>query len=134
MPRGQEERSKLSTIILPAQNLHVLFHRPCQVSQTRGCQLLQKIIWDTTFLWARVYGFMCNEPLEGLYHHLIVSVIRTFLIASSYCQLVEISHCPPHIVSLLKPRSLEQRARMNVGWLDSSLSIMEQVKYNRVIC
>merc|ERR1719402_2045635 len=28
--------------------------------------------------------------------------------------------------SLLKPRSLEQRARMNVGWLDSSLSIMEQ--------
>jgi len=28
--------------------------------------------------------------------------------------------------SLLKPKSLEQRARMNVGWLDSSLSIMEQ--------
>jgi len=27
---------------------------------------------------------------------------------------------------LLKPKSLEQRARMNVGWLDSSLSIMEQ--------
>lgn len=26
----------------------------------------------------------------------------------------------------LKPKSLEQRARMNVGWLDSSLSIMEQ--------
>ena len=72
--------------------------------------------------------------VKGLYHHLIVSVIRTFLIASSYCQLVEISHCPPHIVSLLKPRSLEQRARMNVGWLDSSLSIMEQVQYNRVIC
>jgi kindlin 2 len=28
--------------------------------------------------------------------------------------------------SLLKPRSLEQKARLNVGWLDSSLSIMEQ--------
>jgi len=28
--------------------------------------------------------------------------------------------------TLLKPKSLEQRARMNVGWLDSSLSIMEQ--------
>merc|ERR1711971_10704 len=28
--------------------------------------------------------------------------------------------------SLLKPKTLEQRARMNVGWLDSSLSIMEQ--------
>ena len=26
-------------------------------------------------------GFMCNEPLEGLYHHLIVSVIRSSLIA-----------------------------------------------------
>jgi len=28
--------------------------------------------------------------------------------------------------TVLKPRGLEQRARMNVGWLDSSLSIMEQ--------
>lgn len=28
--------------------------------------------------------------------------------------------------SLVKPRSLEQKARLNVGWLDSSLSIMEQ--------
>merc|ERR1712209_382761 len=28
--------------------------------------------------------------------------------------------------TILKPRGLEQRARMNVGWLDSSLSIMEQ--------
>lgn len=27
---------------------------------------------------------------------------------------------------LLRPRSLVERARMNVGWLDSSLSIMEQ--------
>ena len=94
MPRGQEERSKLSTIILPVQNPHVLY-RHCQFSQTRGCQLLQKIIWDTTFLWARVYGFMCNEPLEGLYHHL------------SY---QNIYHCPLHI-SLLKSRSLEQRAQ-----------------------
>merc|ERR1719244_763918 len=38
--------------------------------------------------------------------------------------------CPPATPeakgSLLKPKSLEQRARMNVGWLDSSLSIMEQ--------
>ena len=62
---------------------------------------------------------MCNEPLEGLYHNL------------SY---QNIYHCSLHIVSLLKPRSLEQRARMNVGWLDSSLSIMEQVQYNPVIC
>jgi len=28
--------------------------------------------------------------------------------------------------TILKPKGLEQRARMNVGWLDSSLSIMEQ--------
>lgn len=33
---------------------------------------------------------------------------------------------PEAKTTLLKPRSLEQRARMNVGWLDSSLSIMEQ--------
>ena len=96
---------------------HVKFHIQEGVSyykKTSGIQL---------FLRARVYGFMRNEPIEGLYHHLIVSL--------SY---QNISHCPLHIVSLLKPRSLEQRARMNVGWLDSSLSIMEQVKYNRVIC
>ena len=102
---------------------HVKFHRHEGVSyykKSSGIQL---------FVALRVMSLV-----KGLYHHLIVSVIRTFLIASSYCQLVEISHCPPHIVSLLKPRSLEQRARMNVGWLDSSLSIMEQVKYNPVIC
>jgi len=33
---------------------------------------------------------------------------------------------PEAKTTLLKPKSLEQRARMNVGWLDSSLSIMEQ--------
>jgi len=33
---------------------------------------------------------------------------------------------PEAKTSLLKPKSLEQRARLNVGWLDSSLSIMEQ--------
>ncbi len=32
----------------------------------------------------------------------------------------------------LQPRSLVERARMNVGWLDSSLSIMEQGKKKKI--
>ena len=28
--------------------------------------------------------------------------------------------------TIVKPKTLVERARMNVGWLDSSLSIMEQ--------
>lgn len=36
------------------------------------------------------------------------------------------SATPDVRAKLLRPRSLVERARMNVGWLDSSLSIMEQ--------
>lgn len=36
------------------------------------------------------------------------------------------SASPDVRAKLLRPRSLVERARMNVGWLDSSLSIMEQ--------
>ena len=32
--------------------------------------------------------------------------------------------------TLVRPKNLVQRARMNVAWLDSSLSIMEQVKHD----
>ena len=43
---------------------------------------------------------------------------------------ISLVHSPPpapEVRSLqLRPRSLVERARMNVGWLDSSLSIMEQ--------
>lgn len=36
---------------------------------------------------------------------------------------------------LLRPRSLTERARLNVGWLDSSLSIMEQgVREGDILC
>lgn len=43
-------------------------------------------------------------------------------------QLVQSPACvsPDVRAKLLRPRTLVERARMNVGWLDSSLSIMEQ--------
>jgi kindlin 2 len=43
---------------------------------------------------------------------------------------ISLVHSPPVTLEVkntqLHPRSLVERARMNVGWLDSSLSIMEQ--------
>jgi hypothetical protein len=43
---------------------------------------------------------------------------------------ISLVHSPPPAPevrsSQLHPRTLVERARMNVGWLDSSLSIMEQ--------
>jgi len=43
---------------------------------------------------------------------------------------ISLVHSPPPAPevrsSQLRPRTLVERARMNVGWLDSSLSIMEQ--------
>ena len=51
--------------------------------------------------------------------HMLVISSALFILKARQCIS---SFC----ASLLKPRSLEQRARMNVGWLDSSLSIMEQ--------
>ena len=57
------------------------------------------------------------------YPHPHPHILRLSLIVLTLLTLILV------FFSLLKPRSLEQRARMNVGWLDSSLSIMEQVNY-----
>ena len=128
-PRAIKYASRSGRALKIIHNYPACTKSSCFVSQamssfidTRVSVITKNHLGYNFFVALRVMSLV-----KGLYHHLIVSVIRTFLIASSYCQLVEISHCPPHIVSLLKPRSLEQRARMNVGWLDSSLSIMEQV-------
>ena len=50
--------------------------------------------------------------------------------ASESLSDINLAHSPPPSEDTkaiqLHPRSLVEKARMNVGWLDSSLSIMEQ--------
>ena len=71
-----------------------------------------------------------NNKLKNLIALLAFYVSPHLLNVSESLTDINLAHSPPPSAETksvqLHPRSLVEKARMNVGWLDSSLSIMEQ--------